>query len=137
MLMYNSHRPTPLNLSQSTTSFPTMFSVSGLERIVLRRNLILMQVSNNRDLLNDVFSDARDVGEEEEGEDTSCGAEVGSGAGAVISQLAVAGFDGGGRGVWVRIGAGRRFGGVLTYKRVIRPNVMPWKCGWALYLFRY
>jgi len=39
---------------------------------------MLMQVSDDGDLFDDVSSDAGDVSEEEEGEDSGCGAEVGS-----------------------------------------------------------
>lgn len=43
---------------------------------------MFVQISNNRNLFNDVFSDAGDIGEEEEGKDSGCGAEVGSCAAA-------------------------------------------------------
>lgn len=45
---------------------------------------MLVQVSDDGNFLDDIFSDAGDVGEEEEGEDTGCGAEVGSCAAAVV-----------------------------------------------------
>lgn len=85
----NSHSSHPSFQPSFTQTHPSplphtpYYAASGLERIVLGRNLMLMQVSNDRDFLNDIFSDAGDIGEEEEGEDTSCGAEIGSCAGAV------------------------------------------------------
>lgn len=37
-----------------------------------------MQISDDGDFLDDIFSDAGDIGEEEEGEDAGGGTEVGS-----------------------------------------------------------
>lgn len=49
---------------------------------------MLMQISNDGNLFDDIFSNARDVGEEEEGEDSSSDTEVGSCTAAVEYTLA-------------------------------------------------
>jgi len=62
-------------LSRASHHFYCEYNHS-LERIILWCNLMFVEVANDWNFLNNVLSHAWDVGEEEEGEDTGCGAEV-------------------------------------------------------------
>lgn len=62
--------------------------VDHLEGVVLRGDLLDEVGANEGDLLHDVLSYARNVGEEEEGEDTGDGTEASSGGTAKEAVLA-------------------------------------------------
>ena len=62
--------------------------VERLEGVVLRGDLLDEVVANEGNLLHNVLSYARDVGEEEEGEDTGNGTKASGGGTAIRAVLA-------------------------------------------------
>jgi hypothetical protein len=60
----------------------------SLKGVVLRRNLLVEELVENRDLLHDVVADPGYLGEEEEGEDASDAAEAAEDGAAGGGQLA-------------------------------------------------
>lgn len=64
---------------------PFLYRAEHLERVVLRRNLLLEKAAQ-RGPHHDVVANSRDLGEEEESEETSNTAETGSHGAAVLCE---------------------------------------------------
>jgi hypothetical protein len=91
-----------------------------LERVVLRRNLLLEE-GTQRSPHHDVVANLGDLGEEEQGEETGNAAESAGEDTAVLCEYA---FE----------GRGEREGEGGTYAFIRWRAVMPWKLRWMVYL---
>lgn len=99
---------------------PPLHIAKHLERVVLRRNLLLEEAAQ-RSPHHDVVANLGDLGEEEEGEEAGNAAESGSQGAAVMCKCRF----GRGCGMWIW---------ELTYALMSWRAVMPWKLRWMVYL---